>query len=125
MNAMICTSCCGQPQPLEAGEQVVRLGGRGQGEAGEHAERALDQQRAGRPRRPGSLTLTPEHLDLRPGRDERQQQREDHERHLDDHPLEDVRRRHRARRATTPTSTSEVDREGRRTSPAGWRPRRA
>ena len=34
-----------QPEPLEAGEQVVRLGGGRQRQAGEDAERALGQQR--------------------------------------------------------------------------------
>ena len=38
-----------QPQPLEAEQQLLRLGGRGEGEAGQHAEGALDQQRP-RPR---------------------------------------------------------------------------
>ena len=45
MKAMICTSCCGQPQPLQPEQQLLRLGRGGQGEAGQHAERALDEQR--------------------------------------------------------------------------------
>ena len=49
-------------------------------------------------RRPGSLTVTPEDLDPRAGGDERHQHREDHERDLDDHPLEEVARRHPADR---------------------------
>ena len=47
MKPMICTSRFGQPQPLEAGEQLLRLGGGGQGEAREDAEGALGQQRPG------------------------------------------------------------------------------
>ena len=53
-----------------------------------------------------------EHLDLRAGGDERHQQREHDERHLDDHPLEEVRRRHPA------------DRDDARPAPAGSRRRR-
>ncbi len=42
---MICTSMLRHAQPLQAGQQVPRLGGRREREAGEHAERALRQQR--------------------------------------------------------------------------------
>ena len=45
--------------------------------------------------RPGpARTAQAEHLDLRAGRDERHQHREQHERHLDHHPLGEVERRH-------------------------------
>ena len=64
------------PQPLEPGEQVARLGGRGQGQAGQHAERALGQQRPRRASRPCSLTRRPSTSTCGPGGDERQQQRE-------------------------------------------------
>ena len=59
MNAMICTSSWGSRSRSRPSQQRLRLGGGGQGEAGEHAEGALDEQRRCRPRSPCWLTLTP------------------------------------------------------------------
>ena len=55
----------GHPQPLQAAEHVVGLGGGGQGQRGEDAERALHQQ-AGRGHEPGFAdTRQAEDLDAR------------------------------------------------------------
>ena len=57
-----------QPEPLQPGQQVVRLGGRGEGEAGEHAEGALGEQPPGG-EQPGLAQRQAEHLDRAvPGR---------------------------------------------------------
>ena len=84
---MICTSSGGQPQALQAHDQIARLGGGCQ-----RIEAITPSVPLARmfqaPSRPGSDTLMPEHVDLRPGGHERQHQGEDHERDLDHHALE-------------------------------------
>ena len=110
-------------QPLQAEQQVAQRGGGGQGERGEHPERALDQD-VPRAQQPGLGQRQPEPGQVRLAAGERQQHGEHHERRLDQRPPGHPARPG-SRPPPTPPSAAAGSRRRPRTPPAGWPPRRS
>ena len=102
---MICTSSGGSRSRCDAEQQGARLGGRGQQDRRDHAEGALGQDVPGA-EQARLAEREAEHLDPLAGREERQQHREQHERHLDDHPPQRRRRPAPGPRSATAASSS-------------------
>ena len=120
----------GEPEAVEAPQQLRHRGGGGQHDAGRHAERALHHDVPGRPQ-PADRQRQTQNLHLLTPPDDGQEEGEGQEGQLDHEPLEHVaqaesgdrRRRERpGRRRDRRPRTPRVASPRRRTRTAPWRP---
>ncbi len=111
------------PEPLHSEQQGPWLGGGGEQDRGHHAQRPLRQD-VPATEQAGLADRQPEDVDAWAVGHERQQHREEDERHLDDHPAQYRHRRHLGD-ARPPRRAAGHRRRTPRRRRAEWRPRRA